>query len=163
VSILTNKHFIVAMLVTPILAVLAYFLTDYLVSERPHAAEQGASYKLIAKPNCRYTSGKCELKNGDFLVTLKPERPINNKIQLKLDANFSLDGVKIAMSQSPGASPAPKDMQVRDERNKQWQLSIDQPSSESNSLRLVISARGSLYFADVTTIFFDEDRPYEAE
>ena len=161
-SILTNKHFIVAMLVTPILAVLAYFLTDYLVSERPHAAEQGVSYKLVAKPNCRYTSGKCELKNGDFLLTLKPERPNNNKVRLSLDANFSLQGAKIAISQSFGATPAPIDMQALDKAKKRWQTVIDQPSSDGNFLRLVISARGSLYFADVTTIFFSEDRPYQA-
>ena len=150
------------MLVTPVLAVLAYFLTDYLVSEHPHVAEQGASYKLAAKPNCRYASGKCELKNGTFLVTLTPERSENQKIRLNLDANFSLEGVKIAMSQLADASQAPGDMQALDETGKRWQVIIDRPSSEDNHLRLVISARGSLYFAEVTTIFFSQDRPYQA-
>jgi len=161
VSILTNKHFVVAMLVTPILAVLAYFLTDYLVSERPHAAEQGASYKLVAKPNCRYPSGKCELSNGEFLITLKPEQPENGRIPLNLDANFSLKGVKIAVSQSLEDLSVPSEMQARDETNKRWQVIIEQPSSEDTHLRLVILVRGSLYFAEVTTVFFSEERPYK--
>ncbi len=162
-SILTNKHFVVAMLVAPVLAVLAYFLTDYLVSERPHAAERGVSYKLVAKPNCRYASGKCELENGEFLVALRPEKLGNSKVRLNLDANFSLEGVKIAMSQSPDALSTPVDMQPFDKMNKRWKMIIHQPFSGDKYLQLVILARGSLYYADVPTIFFNEDRPYKSD
>ena len=48
-----NKHVVVAMLVAPILAILAWFAVDSMVAERAHSAKPGASYKLVAKSNCR--------------------------------------------------------------------------------------------------------------
>jgi NADH:ubiquinone oxidoreductase subunit 3 (subunit A) len=59
-----NWHVIIAMIVAPILAVLAWFAVDYFVAERPHAAKEGAAYSLIAKSNCRYDSGQCDLENA---------------------------------------------------------------------------------------------------
>ena len=61
-----NKHFIVALLIAPILAIIAYFGVDIAVSEKPHAAKKGQSYKLVSKSNCRYTSGLCDMENGEF-------------------------------------------------------------------------------------------------
>lgn len=149
------------MLVAPVLAILAYFLTDHFVSEKPHAAKKGTSYRLIAKPNCRYESGKCELRNGEFLITLKTEPPENKKVVLKLDANFALEGVKIAIGQPPQASPTPQDMRTLEATKTQWQAIIDQPTSDESRLQLVVAANGSFYFADTATIFFNEVRPFK--
>ncbi len=41
-----NKHFIIALLIAPILSLIAYFGTDMALSEKPHAAKEGESYKL---------------------------------------------------------------------------------------------------------------------
>ena len=68
----SNKHVLVAMLVAPVLAIMAWFAVDYFVAERPHAAEEGATYTLLAKSNCRYASGKCDLENADFELTIRP-------------------------------------------------------------------------------------------
>jgi len=67
---LTNKHLIIAMIVAPILAVIAYYGVDRVVSETPHKAVKGQSYPLAAKSNCRYKSGECTLKNGDISLTI---------------------------------------------------------------------------------------------
>ena len=40
-SVLKNKHLVVAMLVAPVLAVLSYFALDVLVGEQPKPAEEG--------------------------------------------------------------------------------------------------------------------------
>lgn len=61
-----NKHFILALLIAPILSIIAYFGTDMALSEKPHAAKEGETYKLASKSNCRYTSGLCDMENGDF-------------------------------------------------------------------------------------------------
>jgi len=61
-SVLKNKHLVIAMLVAPVLAVLSYFALDVLVGERPKPAEEGQSYPLVEKPDCRYASGHCGLK-----------------------------------------------------------------------------------------------------
>lgn len=55
--LLTNKHVVIAMLVAPVLAVIAYFAVDASVSEPPKAAQPGQSYPLAVRSNCRYTSG----------------------------------------------------------------------------------------------------------
>jgi len=68
----TNKHVIIAMLVAPVLAIMAWFAVDYFIGERPHAAKEGAAYTLIAKSNCRYDSGQCDLENSDFKLNLRP-------------------------------------------------------------------------------------------
>ena len=54
---LKNKHLLTASLVAPILALMSYFAIDALVGETPHAAEEGQSYQLVEKQNCRYNSG----------------------------------------------------------------------------------------------------------
>ena len=61
-----NKHVILAMLIAPVLAIIAWFSVDYFVAERPHEARPGASYPLVAKPNCRRLSERCDLVNEDF-------------------------------------------------------------------------------------------------
>lgn len=45
-----NKHLIIALLIAPILSLIAYFGTDLALSEKPHAAKEGESYKLPASP-----------------------------------------------------------------------------------------------------------------
>ncbi len=57
-----NKHLILAFLIAPVLAIIAWFSVDYFVAEKPHSAKPGASYELIAKPNCRRFSRRCDLK-----------------------------------------------------------------------------------------------------
>lgn len=69
-----NKHFIIALLIAPILSLIAYFGTDMALSEKPHAAKEGESYKLASKSNCRYTSGLCDMENGDFKVKFRSEK-----------------------------------------------------------------------------------------
>ena len=65
-----NKHVIIALIVTPILAALAWIGVGQLMGEKPHAARPGQSYPLVEKSNCRYESGACDLENEDFLLRL---------------------------------------------------------------------------------------------
>lgn len=155
-----NKHVMIAMLVAPVLALLSYFAVDYYVSEEPHQAKAGKSYKMIERPNCRYTSGKCDLKNGSFEVGLKVEILQKNKMLLKLDSNFALDGVKIAIVQTQESNPIPVDMQLRNNNKKTWEVKINQPASEESRIHLVMAIGESYYFAETATTFFQDDRKF---
>ena len=73
---------ILAMFVAPVLAIIAYFATDRIVSEKPHQAQQGNTYKLAAKSNCRYKSGQCTLHNGDVQVNVRVEQVSTAAIRL---------------------------------------------------------------------------------
>ena len=88
--VFTNKHVVVAMLVAPILAILAWYSIDYFLAEKPHAALPGAAYALIAKSNCRYDSGECDLENGDFKLTLRPVPGASGGTALELSSRFPL-------------------------------------------------------------------------
>ena len=77
----TNKHVIVSLLVAPILAILAWFGVDYLVAEQAQPAEQGTMYPLVARSNCRYDSGQCDLANNDVKMSIRPVELLASRIK----------------------------------------------------------------------------------
>jgi hypothetical protein len=159
----TNKHIIAALIVTPILTIIAYFAVDYMVSEKPKIAEAGASYELLAKPNCRYSSGHCGLKNGDFEVDMTVELLADGYMNLSLTSAFPLDGVKLALVDSPEMAGDPRDMIVDNNERTQWLIMLNQPATDTSRIRMVIASNASLYYGDTDTRFmlyqtsFDKD------
>ena len=98
-----NKHVIIALLVAPVLAIIAWFAVDRMVAEEPQAAQAGGAYELVAKPNCRYASGECELVNNEFRLELALADGV-----MTLTASHALDGVQIATGDAPGAFDTPR-------------------------------------------------------
>ena len=166
---LTNKHVVIALIVAPILAIGSYYITDYLVSEAPKKAQQGQSYKLVAKPNCRYGSGECELHNGDFSVTLVGKKQTSQGMQLVLDANFPLQGVTLALAKVVQRNgkwqpifAAPQNMQPANTNNTQWVVVFPDFDIEKGWVRLALSAQNkSKYFAEFPTIFIRNTVTYQ--
>lgn len=152
-SAFKSKHVVVAMLVAPVLAILSYFALDVLVGEKPKPAMEGQSYPLAEKPNCRYSSGSCGLKNADFELELNIRDLGAARVELNLNSVFPLDGVMVSMVEGDHDSGPPVAMEPRSEDGKSWSLDIMQPDAERHRLRLVASAKGSLYFGDVATKF----------
>ena len=54
----------------------------FIVAERSHVAKPGSSYSLIAKSNCRYESGQCDLVNSDFKLTIRPDQLFSRQTTL---------------------------------------------------------------------------------
>lgn len=152
-SVLTNKHLVVAMLVAPVLAVLAYFALDALVGERPQPAEEGQSYPLVEKPDCRYASGHCGLVNADFELRLVPESLEDGRMSLTLTSAFPLDGVMIALVESGDEDAPPMAMRPSGDDGLGWSAEISRPEPGHHRLRLVASSAGSLYYGDAATAF----------
>lgn len=155
-----NKHVIIALLVAPILSLLAFFGVDAVVSEKPHKAVAGASYELIAKPNCRYESGLCGLKNGDVEIVLRAVFTENDDIELWLDSPENTDGVKVALVDS-GAGPF--SMLAVNEQASSWRIKLARPRSSESKLQLAVSIQETLYFAEVTTIFMQHKPLFEQQ
>jgi len=155
-ALVKNKHFTVALIVTPILAVLAFFGTDYLVSERPHKAVAGESYPLVANPNCRYESGKCTLRNGDIKVTLQKQSQESGKITLALESEHALQGAQIALAGKDNADNSqPEIMQPQNEESTQWLAALNSKNLAQSNLQLVIAIDDVNYYAEVDTVFVD--------
>ena len=148
-----NKHVLVATLAAPVLALIAYFGMGAIIGEKPKPAEAGQSYQLVEKPNCRYSSGQCGLKNVDFELTISFEPLGNDRLLLNLKSENPLDGVMLALVANSVEEDTPQKMQPLGNDGLNWSLEIAQPDPERDRLHLVASASQTLYFGDVATKF----------
>lgn len=148
-----NKHFIIALLIAPILSLIAYFGTDMALSEKPHAAKEGESYKLASKSNCRYTSGLCDMENGDFKVKFRSEKLTQDSLELSLHAAYPLEGVKVSVVDSQEQNAKPIDMKPADQAGQNWTITLPKPASAESWLRVAIQSEGTLYYGETQTAF----------
>ncbi|OOE50218.1 hypothetical protein [Salinivibrio kushneri] len=153
--LLTNKHVVIAMLVAPVLAVITYFAVDASVSEPPKAAQPGQSYPLAVRSNCRYTSGFCQLENGDMKLKLESQGGENNRLTLRLVSELPLEGAQIGLTDI-----TPQTMQIRDETGTTWTVTLPAPSSEETQIRLAVSMKGSHYYAETPVTFIEHKTFY---
>jgi len=153
VNFLKNKHILTAAIVAPVLALISYFGVNYLVGETPHAAQEGQSYKLVEKSSCRYDSGHCELKNGEFELKLSTEELDDGRLLLVLKSVFPLNGVLVALVESGADEKQPVDMRPVSDDGLVWSLDIARPDPERDRLHLVASSNRSLYLGDVAMKF----------
>ncbi len=151
-----NKHVVVAMLVAPVLAIIAWFAVDQIVAEKPHAAQPGEAYSLLARSNCRYDSGQCDLVNGDFELTLRPSDMAAASVGIELVSKHALETATIGLADA-GASPFA--MAATDSSALRWTASIARPVPDNSSLRIAVIAEGTTYYAEVPVVFlrFEND------
>lgn len=150
-SFFKSKHVVVAMIVTPILAMLGYYVTDLFVKEKAQPAVAGNSYALLAKSNCRFTSGECDLTNGNFRskITVRDEGGIQ---VLYLEANHPLNGVTAGFVENDITSEPVKMNSVNNDQLS-WSIPMTVTANEKSILRLSMMAYGSHYFAETTLGF----------
>ena len=147
----TNKHVIIAFIVAPILAILAWFAVGNLMGEKAAPAQEGQSYPLVEKSNCRYDSGVCHLENEDFRLALSyQDTPAGRELVLR--SSHPLDGVALAVA-VPGSEVPPGMMRAVDGQGMEWRLPVDSRPGLDQRIMLVASSGGSSYFADAATAF----------
>jgi hypothetical protein len=151
-NIFKNRHVLVAALVAPVLALIAYFASDYFFGEAPQVAVEGQSYPLVEKPGCRWESGYCGLKNNEFELDLLI-REVDGETLLLLESAFALQGVMLSVGREgvEGAPPVP--MQAADDEGRRWTLPLTVAEPGLDRIRLVAAADGSLYYGDASTAF----------
>ncbi|MEO0345212.1 MAG: hypothetical protein AAF229_03045 [Pseudomonadota bacterium] len=126
------------------LAIIAWFAVDRMVAEEPQAAVAGGAYELVAKPNCRYASGECELVNNDFQIALVLSDDV-----MMLRASHALDSVQLALGDSAGTYGVP---QALNGSGQSWQLALE-GASPGGSIRVLASAGGASYYAETSLAF----------
>jgi hypothetical protein len=147
-----NKHVVVAMLVAPVLSILAWFAVDYFVGERPQAAKPGAAYLLVAKSNCRYDSGQCDLTNADFELTLRPTEVTTTSATFELVSKFPLQQATIGVVDGSRESP-PSTMVASGPAATAWTTTTARPDSAESTLRIAVIAQEATYYAEVPAVF----------
>ncbi len=153
----SNKHVVVAILVAPVLAIMAWFAVDYVVSERPHAARPGDTYPLIAKSNCRYDSGQCDLKNGDFELSLRSIDVAAEAVAVELRSRFPLQQATIGYIDERAAA-LPTRMKSTDPGATLWSGALALPSSDASTIGIAVTAQGATYYAEIPAVFLDASR-----
>jgi hypothetical protein len=151
----TNKHVVIAMIVAPILAVLAWFAIGAFTGETPRPAVQGESYPLVAKSNCRYPSGACDMENEDFRLRIVYEQGLSGG-ELVLTSSHPLDGVVLGLADLDEQT-APAVMRASDGQGLEWRMAMITIPAPEQRFRLVAMAGGSSYFADAATTFLQEE------
>lgn len=158
-----NKHVVSALIVTPILAIIGYFATDYFVSERPKKAQPGGQYQLAQLPNCRYASGKCELKNGNFKIKVTGTASESGDLFLQVESEFSLDEAYVSVVKDPSDEAAPIAMQSYSEDKKTWQVNVQATMPTEQYLRVVVATDGAVYYAETTMAFLNYETSFHKD
>jgi hypothetical protein len=161
-NILKNKHLILAMFVAPTLAIIAYFSVDYVVSEKPRAAEPGSSYKLVAKSNCRYQSGNCTLENGDVEVHIQAQRSGDSQVDLSMQSELPIQNAVISYVVD-GVASEPVMMDKASEEAGGWQVTVYLDEPEKSTLRLALNIADTTYYAETTAVFVDYETSFSRE
>ena len=161
-NILKNKHLILAMFVAPVLAIIAYFAVDYVVSEKPSAAKQGSTYKLVAKSNCRYQSGLCTLKNADIELVIRARRIDERTVELVLTSELEVDNVLISLVNTE-ADSTPVKMQPKDGQGDVLHAIFDNFDPQRSVIRLAADIAGSMYYAETTAVFVDYETSFSRD
>jgi hypothetical protein len=148
-----NKHVVVAMLVAPVLAVLAWYGVDYMVAERAQVAQPGETYPLVARSNCRYESGACDLVNSDFKLTVRPVKLLPEETELQLESPFKLAQATLALVQ--GDSEFVGTAIAGEASGTDTLLSVTIPAfaDPAATLRIAVTVNESVYFAEVPVVF----------
>ena len=154
----TNKHFIVAMLVAPILALIAYFATDLAVGEKPQKAKAGESYKLAASPNCRFDSGRCTLKNGELKVDIRASHVETGGWIFTLDSNQDISTAALVIVPADDSDTSPINMEAQEPEAESdsvtsWFVSIEEFDKENDIMRVALSLGQSFYYVETRAIF----------
>jgi hypothetical protein len=154
-----NKHVIIALIVAPILSVLAWFAVGQIVGEKAMVAEPGAAYPLVARSNCRWASGECELHNNDLEMTILPLELGAQYTRLSLDSEVALAQATFALLVNGQEVVASAQHDTSPDAPAQMSVTIPAFADPEAMLRVAVTVQESLYFAEVPVVFMRPEAP----
>ena len=152
-------HVAIALIVAPILAILAWFAVGEIAGEEAKVAEPGAAYPLVARSNCRWASGECELHNNDLEMTILPLELGAQYTRLSLDAEFPLAQATFALLVNGREVAAPAEHDTSPDAPAQMTVTIPAFADPEAVLRVAVTVQESLYFAEVPVVFMRPEAP----
>ena len=158
-----NKHIIIALIVAPILAVLAYFAMDMIVGEEPAKAKQGGQYPLVAHPSCRYASGRCVLQNGNFKLHIQGESFDDGRLIISLQSDFPLDQANLSVVRSVDELKGPALMTMIDNDPTQWRMQVQAVKPGEQWLRIAVAADDAIYYGETMMPFLNYDTSFNKD
>lgn len=144
-----NKHVVIALVIAPILAVIAWFAVEKLWGEQPQPAAPGISYPLLAKSNCRYESGLCTLENNDLSLEIR-----FTGTGFSISTSHPLDAVLIAV----GDETAKPVAMTHDPSGLDVWFTASKPPMPTDRIYLVATYRGATFFGETATSFVKQSQ-----
>ena len=154
-----NKHVVVALIVAPILAILAWFAVGQIAGEKAHVAEPGGAYPLVARSNCRWESGECDLVNNDLKMTILPLELGAQYTRLALDSEFPMTQATFALLSGGKEVVASAEHDASPDAAAQMTVTIPAFADPEAMLRVAVTVQESLYFAEVPVVFLRPEEP----
>lgn len=146
-----NKHVLTALLVTPLLAVIAWLGVDHVVGERAAPAAAGGAYELLAQPDCRRLGGgSCTLRNAEAKILIeRMSEP--TWVVLSVVTALPLQGGSVAVSDG-GQYRTPQPLVVG--ADGAWRVSLPADvAATDRSLRVAFKVRGATLYAEFAAPF----------
>ena len=145
---LKSRHVILALLVAPLLAMVAWFAVGHWVAGEAMTlapATQGSVYPLLERSGCRYAGGRCVLSNGDLNieVTLQGEHLY---FAPSVDVDVLIAGL-IILTES-----VPVEARWRD-KQQAWEITLAGPPSADDRLRVIVSRNNSKFYGEASMTF----------
>jgi hypothetical protein len=154
-----NMHVAIALIVAPILAILAWFAVGQIAGEKALVAEPGSAYPLVARSNCRWESGECELHNNDLEMTIVPLELGSQHTKLSLDSEFPLERATLALLVNGNEVVASAEHDASPDAAAQMTVTIPAFADPEAMLRVAVTVQDSLYFAEVPVVFMRPEEP----
>ena len=154
-----NMHVAIALIVAPILAILAWFAVGQIAGEKAQVAEPGGAYPLVARSNCRWESGECELHNNDLEITILPLELGAQYTRLSLDSELPLAQATFALVSDGNEVAANAEHDASPDAEAQMIVTIPSFADPEAMLRVAVTVQESLYFAEVPVVFMRPEEP----
>jgi len=154
-----NKHVVIAMIVAPILAILAWFAVGQIVGEQAQVAEPGAAYPLVVRSNCRWESGECDLANNDLQMTILPLELGAQYTRLAIDSEFPLAQATFALVLNGNEVVGSAEHDTSSDAPARMTVTIPAFADPEAVLRVAVTVQDSLYFAEVPVVFMRPEAP----
>lgn len=139
-----NKHIKIALIMAPILALIAYGITGYF---QPTVKSKAGDYQLRLVNECRPKDNSCVMKSGNFEIMLISSIK-QGKQQLGIVANQPISYLSVALAQENNEFVQFKIMKSDDK--KYWQLALEYNQKLDGFLkfRLAGHSKDSDYFIE---------------
>ncbi|MDC0363054.1 hypothetical protein OAN12_08440, partial [Halioglobus sp.] len=156
VSLMGNRHLVIALMVTPLLAMTGWWASGLFSRQEPAPAQKGGVYPLLERSNCRYASGQCLLENVDFTIALTYVLGSDGHFLLAR-ASHPLSDILLAVGEDEQS--APQSMERRGMNSREWRLALDDRPGAAARIRLVARSADVIWYGDAATHFIKAPVP----
>lgn len=155
-----NFHFIIAFLVAPFLAIMAWYAADTMLGDKKEKAKEGLGYELLGDSNCRYESGTCTMSNGNFELSVQVDRAGEGKLAVRLESAHPLDAISMGWV-NPGEEEANQTpLEPAGDKRVRWKGIIPGEASTEARMRVLARADGTSYYGETATVFIDYETSF---